>query len=112
MRNKIVLAGILAICLLAMSCTRKDVDLSNKFDISNTPRERISMDFDWRFHLGHTSDIERDFMFGNARIFVKTGSSNRGGRALSATHKDFDDNAWRKVNGGATVVFKFHWLVS
>ncbi|MFC2112861.1 beta-galactosidase GalA [Bacteroidota bacterium] len=98
MRNKIVLAAILAFCLLVMSCTRKDVDLSKKFDISNTPRERISMDFDWRFHLGHTSDIERDFMFGKARIFVKTGSSNRGGRALSATHKDFDDNAWRKVD--------------
>ena len=32
--------------------------------IDLAPRERLSLDFDWRFKLGHAQDPARDFGFG------------------------------------------------
>ena len=41
-----------------------------------TPRERLLLDFGWRFHVGHASDAARDFGFSNGRSreFQKTGN--------------------------------------
>ncbi|HEX8726901.1 MAG TPA: beta-galactosidase GalA [Gemmatimonadaceae bacterium] len=57
-------------------------------------RERLLLDFDWRFHLGHAGDPEQDFGFGsgNDGIFAKTGYFFR-----PASPK-FDASDWRAVD--------------
>jgi beta-galactosidase len=53
-------------------------------------RERLLLDFGWRFHLGHATDAAHDFDFrGN---FSKTG--NFGAVATA----DFDDSEWKAVD--------------
>lgn len=90
-------------CLFSMTCTTKDIEIGNKFEIYNTTRQRLSMDFDWRFNLGHTYDITRDFMFGDTRTherpFAKAGSIGSGGMgSISPVHTGFNDNDWRKID--------------
>lgn len=74
------------ICVFAVASAAHGVEKS--------PRERLSMDFGWRFHLGDASDVARDFGFGASRTFAKTGSS----RGRSAIGTEFDDSKWRKVD--------------
>ena len=38
-----------------------------------TSRERLLLDFNWRFHLGHADDAAQDFGFGRGEEFAKTG---------------------------------------
>src|SRR5271157_5244005 len=53
-------------------------------------RERLLLDFGWRFHLGHATDAAKDFDFrGN---FSKTG----GFGAVSTLA--FDDSDWKSVD--------------
>jgi beta-galactosidase len=57
-------------------------------------RERLLLDFDWRFHFGHSFDLQRDFDFGkDQRTFAKAGD-----RTATAAQLQFDDRAWREVN--------------
>ena len=61
---------------------------------SGAVRERVLLDFDWRFHFGHSSDLRRDFEFGkDQRTFAKAGD-----RTATAAHLQFDDRNWRPVN--------------
>src|SRR5580658_10986149 len=42
-----------------------------------SPRERLMMDFGWRFHFGHADDPAKDFGFGalnREATFAKTGA--------------------------------------
>jgi beta-galactosidase len=56
-------------------------------------RERLLMDFDWRFAMGHASDMVRDFDFGlNQRTYAKQGVN-----VSAAAAVDFDDSAWRAI---------------
>src|SRR5664279_1722710 len=56
-------------------------------------RERLLLDFGWRFHLGHASDASKDFGFGNGgETFAKSGNMVPAGRP------NFDDSAWRKLD--------------
>jgi beta-galactosidase len=53
-------------------------------------RERLLLDFGWRFHLGHATDAEKDFNFrGN---FSKTGGFGPVSTVL------FDDSDWEAVD--------------
>ena len=53
-------------------------------------RERLLLDFGWRFHLGHATDMEKDFDFrGN---FSKTGNF---GAVSTLT---FDDSDWKVLD--------------
>ena len=53
-------------------------------------RERLLLDFGWRFHFGHAADAAQDFNFrGN---FSKTGNFGPVGTLL------FDDNDWKAVD--------------
>ncbi len=53
-------------------------------------RERLLLDFGWRFHFGHATDAAQDFNFrGN---FSKTGNFGPVGTLL------FDDNDWKAVD--------------
>jgi beta-galactosidase len=58
-------------------------------------RERLSLDFGWRFALGNANDPDKDFGFGKLRLmgtFAKSGDV--GGPAAPR----FDDSDWRKVD--------------
>jgi beta-galactosidase len=56
-------------------------------------RERLLLDFGWRFHLGHAGDPAKDFGFGaNAGAFAKSGGF------VAPAHADFDDGSWQKVD--------------
>jgi len=58
-------------------------------------RERLLMDFGWRFHLGHASDPSRDFGLGAPSwdaAFAKTGG------LPEVTQVKFDDSSWRAVD--------------
>ena len=57
-------------------------------------RERLLMDFGWKFHLGHSWDASRDFKFGTGDTAYKT----KAGDAVGAARPDFDDSKWRKID--------------
>ncbi len=57
-----------------------------------SPRERISLDFGWRFHLGNADDASKDFQFGESSILGKSGEF------FEACRKDFDDSSWREID--------------
>src|SRR5215813_9337230 len=56
------------------------------------PRERLLMDFDWKFQFGHGSDPVRDLGLG-----VKQEDFAKSGEFKFATNK-FDDSKWRALN--------------
>jgi beta-galactosidase len=57
---------------------------------SGNGRERLLLDFGWRFHLGHASDETQDFNFSGD--FAKTGTFGPVSTLL------FDDNDWKAVD--------------
>jgi beta-galactosidase len=57
-------------------------------------RERLLMDFGWRFHLGNADDPTKDFDFGTARA----GNFQKTGNFLPAGSLAFDDADWGAVN--------------
>src|SRR2546430_185272 len=55
------------------------------------PRERLLLDFGWKFFLGHGSDPLRDLGFGaNQGDFAKT-------RNFDFATEQFDDSRWRSL---------------
>lgn len=59
---------------------------------SSSPREKLLMDFGWRFHFGNAADPAKDFGFGIYSAFAKTGEFCRPAR------HDFDDSAWEAID--------------
>jgi len=57
----------------------------------NELRERLSLDFGWRFALGHACDPMRDFGFGKLAV---TGTYAKSGDAGGPTGINFDDSKW------------------
>jgi beta-galactosidase len=68
---------------------------------SQTPREKISLDANWKFHLGHAANAEKDFNYGISNLFAKSGVA----LGTSATDAKFKDSAW------ATVQIPHDWAV-
>src|SRR5581483_1524286 len=75
------------------------------------PRERVSMDFGWRFHLGEAPDAGGQFNYPEVKDLAKTHADEVGmegtlaaalpdppleelGRAVSFVQPDFDDSQW------------------
>lgn len=56
-------------------------------------RERLLLDFGWRFHFGHANDAKKDFGFGLGR----SGGFQKTGEFLAPSHMAFDDSAWTPV---------------
>ncbi|HEX4756446.1 MAG TPA: beta-galactosidase GalA, partial [Terracidiphilus sp.] len=65
-----------------------------KTSMAGAGRERLLMDFGWRFHLGHASDPAKDFSLGLGR----NGSFQKTGNFLPAGSLAFDDNDWKPVD--------------
>lgn len=59
---------------------------------NNTSRESISLNKNWKFHLGSANNPSKDFDYSNVRNFTIAGG---GGGAVVPK---FDDSAWRTVN--------------
>ena len=57
-------------------------------------RERLLLDFGWRFHLGNADDPAKDFEFGSGR----TGNFQKTGYFLPAGSMAFDDGDWQSVD--------------
>lgn len=57
-------------------------------------RERLLLDFGWRFRLGDANDPEKDFEFGTARA----GNFQKTGNFLPVGSVAFDDGDWEAVN--------------
>src|SRR5947207_7572538 len=56
-------------------------------------RERLLLDFGWRFHFGNANDPAQDFGFGGA-----TGNFQKTGNFMPAGTIAFDDGDWRGVD--------------
>ncbi len=61
---------------------------------SHAARERLLLDFGWRFHFGDASDANKDFGFGSGR----GGNFQKTGGFLAASSLAFDDSDWRPVD--------------
>ncbi|HKO18072.1 MAG TPA: beta-galactosidase GalA [Acidobacteriaceae bacterium] len=57
-------------------------------------RERLSMDFGWRFALGNANDPDKDFGFGKLR---REGTFAKSGRVDGPAAIRFDDSSWKQV---------------
>jgi beta-galactosidase len=61
---------------------------------SNAARERLLLDFGWRFHLGDACVPIKDFGFGSGR----GGNFQKTGGFLAASSLAFDDSDWKPVD--------------
>lgn len=55
-------------------------------------RRRVLFNGDWKFQLGHAADVSKDFNYGLANIFSKSGKAEKTAIAVK-----FNDSLWRKV---------------
>ncbi len=62
---------------------------------SSQLRERLLLDFGWRFHFGHASDPSRDFGFGS---FTREGTFAKSGSILPIGGPEFDDSGWQSLD--------------
>ena len=59
----------------------------------NSPRKRLSIDDNWKFHFGNAADPSKDFNYGIATIFSKSG-----GAYGTAIDPRYNDSAWRNLD--------------
>ena len=57
-------------------------------------RERLLLDFGWRFHFGHGADPTKDFGFGAG----SSGNFQKTGNFLAASSMAFDDSEWEPLD--------------
>jgi len=59
-----------------------------------TQRERLLLDFGWRFHFGHAGDATKDFGFSNGR----SREFQKAGNFLPVAALAFDDSDWKALD--------------
>jgi beta-galactosidase len=57
-----------------------------------SPRKKINFDDNWKFHLGHAADANKDFNYTIVNIFSKTGKGEG-----TPIDPHFKDKAWRTI---------------
>jgi beta-galactosidase len=62
--------------------------------VSASPRERLLMDFGWKFAFGHPFDKSKDFNTGTSYFSYMA----KAGYGDGAAAKDFDDRTWRTLD--------------
>jgi beta-galactosidase len=70
------------------------ISAAREASIPGAGRERLLLDFDWRFHFGNADDPTKDFDFGGGR----TGNFQKTGNFLPASTLAYDDGDWQPVN--------------
>ncbi len=66
-----------------------------------SPRQRLLLDFGWRFHLGNANDAAKDFRYGapmREGTFAKAGQNWLHNPPDDSLQHSFDDSAWRVVD--------------
>jgi beta-galactosidase len=74
---------------------------SEELTRQKSPRERLLLDFGWRFHFGNADDAEKDFRYGAATregTFAKAGQNWLHNPSDGPLQHSFDDTAWRIVD--------------
>lgn len=93
-RRDVLLAGgaFTASTLFARNAWARAAAMTDVAHVESTgPREKLLMDFDWRFQFGHGTDPARDLGFGTGQgDFAKTGE-------FEFAKVKFDDSKWRGV---------------
>ncbi len=72
----------------------QEPDSPQKPASSNAQRERLLLDFGWRFHLGNACDAEKDFGFGSG----SGGNFQKTGGFLAPSSLAYDDSDWKPVD--------------
>jgi beta-galactosidase len=80
------------IALSLLTSTRLEALLAAPAPPAIAPRERLLLDFGWKFTFGHGTDPSKDLGFGKSQ-----GDFAKSGEFHFATAK-FDDSAWRSLN--------------
>lgn len=62
--------------------------------IYSSPRERLLMNFGWKFAFGHAADVSEDFNVGTSYFTYLA----KAGYGDGAAAKDFDGRAWRELD--------------
>lgn len=62
--------------------------------VTASPRERLLMNYNWKFAFGHAADVEKDFNIGTAYFTYLA----KAGYADGAAAPGFDDRTWRTLN--------------
>ncbi|MGA9408471.1 MAG: beta-galactosidase GalA [Bacteroidota bacterium] len=80
-----------SICSIAAMSFLMSAVMAGQPKEQSSPREKLLMDFGWRFALGHAYDTKKDFDNGSGYFsyFAKTGYGD------GAASKNFDDRGWR-----------------
>jgi beta-galactosidase len=91
--NALVTAGEHA-ALQASATETTTAEHSNTMSFAGAERERLLLDYGWRFHLGNANDPEKDFEFGTARA----GNFQKSGNFLPAGASAFDDSEWKALD--------------
>ena len=86
--------SIAALILLSVALPQNSPAQASSPDAPAGGRERLLMDFDWRFALGNANDPARDFDPGSSFFSYLAKAGNGAGSAAA----DFDDHTWRVVN--------------
>ncbi len=60
-----------------------------------SPRQRLLLDFDWRFHLGNAADQALDFGYGAPR---REGTFAKAAFVAEVGEETFDDSSWRMLD--------------
>lgn len=60
-----------------------------------SPRERLSLDFGWRFHFGHADNADKDFGLGARR---RESQFAKSGNFLPVARLNFDDSSWSSID--------------
>ncbi len=94
-----VLRGGMAVPALAAAGMSEDAEQAQSgpgqsVAAPSGPRERLLLDFGWRFHFGHANDASRDFGFGSGR----SGGFQKTGGFLSPSNLAYDDSDWKAVD--------------
>ena len=82
---------------VAINPAAENPPLDNNALASPTPgagRERLLLDFGWRFHFGHASDPSKDFGYGGSTW----GNFQKTGNFMPAGTIAFDDGDWRTLD--------------
>lgn len=64
-----------------------------KSELLANQRERLLLDFNWRFHLGDSCEKRRDFNFGTPHMFGLATMN-----LLKVVQDDFNDSNWQQIN--------------
>jgi len=94
MKIHIKVLSLATIVLLSGALPQETTAQTSPLDAVNSGRERLLMDFDWRFAFGNANDPARDFDPGSSFFSYLAKAGNGSGGAAT----DFDDRGWRTVN--------------